>query len=172
MKIFVCSKKEMRSQYYTDKNWYNDPNKYFISIAGLADGCEYPCPFLCKDSKRVLHLLFDDVTERERDNPSLRLFDQDHANKILEFIKTIPNAEDTVIYVNCAAGISRSGAVGYCLNVYFNMENEKEFLFFREMNKQIQPNPMIKRILMNTLTDDKYGKKTYAEIFGLNEKRN
>jgi hypothetical protein len=54
------------------------------------------------------------------------------------------------------------------------MENEKEFLFFREMNKQIQPNPMVKRILMNTLTDDKYGKKTYAEIFGLNEneKRN
>ena len=58
MKIFVCSKKEMRSQYYTNKNWYNDPNKYFISIAGLADGCEYPCPFLAKDSKRVLHLLF------------------------------------------------------------------------------------------------------------------
>ena len=47
-----------------------------------------------------------------------------------------------------------------------DMENEKEFLFFREMNKQIQPNPMVKRILMNTLTDDKYGKKTYAEIFG------
>ena len=50
------------------------------------------------------------------------------------------------------------------------MENEKEFLYFREMNKQIQPNPMVKRILMNTLTDDKYGKKTYAEIFGLNER--
>ena len=159
MKIFVCSKKEMKSQYYTNKNWYNDPNKYFISIAGLADGCEYPCPFLTKDSKRVLHLLFDDVTESERDNPAIILFDQEHANKILEFIKTIPNTEDITIYVNCAAGISRSGAVGYCLNVYFNMENEKEFLFFMDMNKQIQPNPMVKRILMNTLTDDKYGKK-------------
>ena len=170
MKIYVVPKKDLRSQYYSNKEWFDDPNKYFISIAGLADGCEYPCPFLTKDSTRVLHLLFDDVTESEIDNPSLRLFHQEHADKILEFIKTIPDSEDTVIYVNCAAGISRSGAVGYCLNVYFNMENEKEFLFFREMNKQIQPNPMVKRILMNTLTDDKYGKKTYAEIFGLNER--
>ena len=76
MKIFVCSKKEMRSQYYTNKNWYNDPNKYFISIAGLADGCEYPCPFFAKDSKRGLHLLFDDVTASERDNPAVLLFDK------------------------------------------------------------------------------------------------
>lgn len=152
MKIFVCSRKEMRSQYYTDKNWYNDPNKYFISIAGLADGCEYPCPFLTKDSKRVLHLLFDDVTETEKDNPCIIIFNDDHANKIFEFIKTIPDEDDITIYVNCAAGISRSGAVGYVLNIYFNKfinENNKDFELFNKVNKHIQPNPFVKRLLFS-----------------------
>ena len=31
MKIFVCSKKEMRSQYYTNKNWYINYLHYKIN---------------------------------------------------------------------------------------------------------------------------------------------
>ena len=161
MKIFVCSRKEMRSQYYTDKEWYNDENKYFISIAGLADGCAYPCPFLTNDSKRVLHLLFDDVGEIEKDNPSLILFSIEHAKKIIEFVKTIPQKESTVLYINCAAGISRSGAVGSCLNEYFNNGNVKDFEHFKIINSQIQPNPYVKRIL----TKELFGEKDYEEIF-------
>jgi predicted protein tyrosine phosphatase len=149
----------MRSQYYTDKNWYNDPKKYFISIAGIADGCEYPCPFLTKDSKRVLHLLFDDVTESYIDDPSIRIFDNEHAKKIVEFAKRIPT--DAVLYVNCAAGISRSGAVGSCLNDYFNNGNVEDFNNFKEVNPQIQPNPYVKRILNKEL----YGEIDYFKIF-------
>ena len=159
MKIFVCSRKEMRSQYYTDKEWYSDPNKYFISIAGFADGCEYPCPFLTKDSKRVLHLLFDDVTEDYADTPSVRLFDSDHAKAIVEFAKTIPS--NATLYVNCAAGISRSGAVGDCLNNYFNNEIPKDFEDFKKVNSQIQPNPYVKRLLNKEL----YGDVDYCKIF-------
>lgn len=159
MKIFVCSKKEMRSQWFTDKDWYSDPKKYFISIAGLADGCEYPCPFLTKDSKRVLHLLFDDVTESEKDNPSIILFCQDHAKAIVDFVKRIP--KDVILYVNCAAGISRSGAVGFCINEYVNSNNLEDYETFKQLNFQIQPNPYVKRILNKEM----FGEKNYSEIF-------
>ena len=97
MKIYVLSKKELKKIGYIDKTFFTDEKRYFISIAGIADGCEYPHPFLTKDSKRVLHLLFDDVTEKHTEefgyDPSIILFDNEHANKIFEFIKTIPNKE-------------------------------------------------------------------------------
>lgn len=142
----------MRSQYNTDEEWYYNPNRYFISIAGIADGCEYPCPFLAKNSEHVCRLLFDDVTEIEKDNPCIRIFDEDHANKIFEFVKNVPNHETVSIYVNCAAGISRSGAVGYVLNLYFNKfieDNEHDYNLFNQNNSQIQPNPYVKNLLMS-----------------------
>lgn len=159
MKILVLSKRDVKSCCYMDKTFLNDQNRYFISIAGIADGCEYPHPFLTKDSKRVLHLLFDDVTEKEKDNPSIILFNEEHANKIFEFIKTIPNTAE--LYINCAAGISRSGAVGFVLNEYFNVNNTEDYYQFQKTNRQIQPNPMVKRILSDII----FGKKDYSKIF-------
>ena len=80
-------------------------------------------------------------------------------NKIFEFIKTIPN--DSEIYINCAAGISRSGAVGFVLNEYFNQDNYEHYERFKKVNMQIQPNPMVKRILHETI----FGKIDYSTIF-------
>lgn len=145
MKIYVVPKKALRNQYYSNKEWFDDKNNYFISIAGLEDGCEYPNPFLSKDSKRVLHLLFDDVTESEKDNPSCILFNETHADKIFNFVKTIPI--DVTLYVNCAAGVSRSGAVGYLINEYINRNNSNDYKDFEINNSHILPNPMIVRIL-------------------------
>ena len=159
MKIYVLSRKEVRKCGYIDKTFFAEPKRYFISIAGIADGCEYPHPFLTEDSKRVCRLLFDDVTETEKDNPCIRLFDETHANKIFEFIKTIPN--DSEIYINCAAGISRSGAVGFVLNEYFNHNDFEHYELFKKVNMQIKPNPMVKRILHETI----FGKTDYSTIF-------
>lgn len=163
MKIYVLSRKELKKIGYIDKEFFANKKRYFISIAGIADGCEYPHPFLTKDSKRVLHLLFDDVTEKHTEefgyDPSIILFDNEHANKIFEFIKTIPN--DVELYVNCAAGISRSGAVGFVLNEYFNRNNIEDYNAFKKNNFQIQPNPMVKRILTETI----FGKVDYSKIF-------
>ena len=139
---------------YRDKTFFSYPKRYFISIAGAADGCEYPHYYLTKDSKRVLHLLFDDVTESEKGNPAVILFDKEHANKIFEFIKTIPN--DVEIFINCAAGISRSGAVGTVLNEYFNQNNKEDYQYFYKVNSQIMPNPMVKRILFETIFGKMY----------------
>ena len=168
MKINVVSKKFLKTQWYKDKNWFFDPHKIFITIAGLADGCEYPCPYLAaaSDKSKILRLMFDDVTEREADNPALHLFNDTHAKKIKEFIDSFKNSYkwfDGMLYVNCAAGISRSGAVGYCLNEYINHCNENIFYYnlFKEQNSHIQPNPYVKRLLSNEL----FGNIDYSTIF-------
>lgn len=163
MEIYVYSKKFLKSKWYSDMDYFRNNNRYFISIAGMADGCEFPCPYLTKDSKRVLHLLFDDITEQHfSDYPydvSVILFDKDHAKKIHDFINTVPkNAE---LVVNCAAGISRSGAVGYVLNQWFNADNDTDFKMFFVRNSQIQPNPTVKRILQYEL----FGEPDYSNIF-------
>ena len=114
MHIIVCPKKDLRSQWYTNKNWFFNPQKIFITIAGLADGCEYPCPYLANDkenSHKVLRLLFDDVTESEADNPCVINFTTEHAKRIKDFINSFKESYhwfDGELYVNCAAGISRS----------------------------------------------------------------
>ena len=170
MHIIVCPRKDLRSQWYTDKNWFFDPKKIFITIAGLADGCEYPCPYLANDkenSHKILRLLFDDVTESEADNPCVINFTTEHAKRIKDFIDSFKERYhwfDGELYVNCAAGISRSGAVGYCLNEYVNNNRENIFWYnrFKEENSHIQPNPMVKRILSEEL----FGKVDYSKIFG------
>lgn len=164
MEIKVYPKKQLKHFWYSDRDYFRNKNRYFISIAGLADGCEFPCPFLAEDSERVLHLLFDDITEQHFiNNPydmSAILFNKDMAKKIHNFIDTIPqNAE---IVVNCAAGISRSGAVGYVLNQWFNANNDEDFKMFFVINSQIQPNPTVKRILQYEI----FGEPDYSKIFG------
>ena len=168
MLIEVVSKQFLKKQWYSNKNWFFDPQNIFITIAGIADGCEYPCPYLAnRDNPNViLRLMFDDVTEKEKDNPSITLFNENHAKQIHEFIDSFKKNYkwyDGKLYINCAAGISRSGAVGYCLNEYVNHCSENIFyynLFFKE-NSHIQPNPYVKRILSNEL----FGQIDYNEIF-------
>lgn len=167
MKIIVCSRKTLNDQWKTNKTWFYNKNRFFITIAGIADNCEYPCPYLANpiNPDKILRLMFDDITESEMDNPAVKAFDESSAKRIHEFIDIIKNIElkKQELYINCAAGISRSGAVGYCLNQYVNNNemNAEDFKSFFEDNKQIQPNPMIKRILNKEL----FGEVDYNEIF-------
>lgn len=149
MKIKVLSTQGLKNQYYIDESWFDDEYKYFISIAGMNDGCEYPCPFLTSDSKRVLHLLFDDITAEEKNNQLVILFDNERAKKIIEFAQTIP--ANATVYINCNSGISRSGAIGECLNTYFNEHNKEDYEEFLKINSHIQPNEYIKNILTKEL---------------------
>ncbi len=162
MKILVCSKKEMQEQWLNNKSIFINKSNYFISIAGLADKLDWAYPYI---GENVLKLKFDDVTEFYVNDCNLQngvdiiLFEQNHAKQIKEFVDKIP--KDCTLYVNCAAGISRSGAVGYCINEYINNDNKEDFEFFEQENKHIQPNPYVKRLLKKEL----FGEKNYAEIF-------
>ena len=66
-----------------------------------------------------MKLEFDDVSERDVDNNCI-FFDEILAKKIQEFVNDIPINSEKSIYIHCDAGVSRSGAVGYILNEYFN----------------------------------------------------
>lgn len=158
MKIFVVDRSFIRKQYYKDKTFFYNNN--VINIRDHDDN--YP---LINNKSTVLRLIFDDVTDIDRNNEeSFRyiFFDENHAKQILDFINQMDKSKD--LYVNCFAGISRSGAVGDCLNQYFNIyleNNEIDKVFFKTQNWQIQPNSLVKRILSNTL----FGKYEESSAF-------
>ena len=129
-----------------DSEFWKENN--FISIRYSAEpdpNCAIPV-----DGENILKLQFDDALE-DFDH-SLVLFDVDIAGEIVRFIRKIDTSR--MLFVNCGAGISRSGAVGEVLNDYFNKYLEFNALddeYFRRMNRQIQGNPLVRRVLREAL---------------------
>lgn len=121
---------------------------HFISIRHSAEAnanCAVPV-----DGSNILKLQFDDAVEDPKH--VLTLFDEHLAGKIVRFIRKIDTSR--LLFVNCGAGISRSGAVGEVLNDYFNKYLEFNALddeYFRRLNRQIQGNPLVRRVLRETL---------------------
>ena len=120
----------------------------FISIRHSAEtnaNCAIPV-----DGSNILKLQFDDAVEDPKH--SLVLFDEQIAAKIVDFVRRIDT--ERLLFINCGAGISRSGAVGEVLNDYFNKyleRNEPDDEYFRRMNRQIQGNQLVRRILRDAL---------------------
>lgn len=151
MRIFVKNKNFIRSQFYRDETFFVNNN--VINIRDSDDKYRLPVVNSC------LRLIFDDITKAEE---GFVLFDTEHADKIIHFIESIDQSKD--LYVNCAAGISRSGAVSYCLNEYFNKyldNNVHDYELFFKNNSQIMPNPHVKKVLHNTL----FGQPDYSNMF-------
>ena len=123
----------------------------FISIRHSAEpdaNCAVPV-----DGPNILKMQFDDAVEDP--DRTLVLFDERLADEIVNFIRDIDR--DAVLFVNCGAGISRSGAVGEMLNDYFNKyleRNELDDEYFRRLNRQIQGNPLVRRLLRAALFGD------------------
>ena len=152
MKIYVESRAEIKKMLKVNKEFAK--KNYFISI--YSSEIDYgwsmngepkfsPLPNL----PNVCKLCFDDVTEKDKEQNVIH-FNKEHAQKIMEFLKTVKDDGKMEFYVHCDAGVSRSGAVGYLLNEYFNkflkmnrIDNEA----FRMNNSHIMPNPEVMRIL-------------------------
>ena len=156
MKIRVVSQMWFRST-----SWDSDPlpvyrrpeagfwrENNFISIRHSAEpdpNCAIPV-----DGDNILKLRFDDAVEDP--DHTLVLFDAEIAGEIVRFVRRIDTSR--LLFVNCAAGISRSGAVGEVLNDYFNKypgSNAADDEYFRRMNRHIQGNPLVRRILREAL---------------------
>jgi predicted protein tyrosine phosphatase len=96
-----------------------------------------------------ISVCFDDITKKEyeikvKNNDKLKLFSSDHAKSIIYFIDSINNNQYIkTLVIHCAAGISRSGAVGLFANRYLNLD-EKEFNY---NNPLINPNEYILDLL-------------------------
>ena len=78
--------------------------------------------------KYSIQLFFDDIDIDEC--PSLATagpipFSEDHANQIMKFVKNLPSQVDT-LYIHCAAGVSRSGAIAKFLVEFFRLNSSQD----------------------------------------------
>ena len=103
----------------------------------------------------VLTLTFDDIynePETPEDLGNAILFNEDMAHAIMRFV----DDRQVPLLVHCTAGISRSGAVGEVLNWYFNRYlefNTADDEDFEQNNRQIQPNTLVRRIMLKVLAE-------------------
>jgi protein-tyrosine phosphatase len=114
----------------------------------------------------VLSVRFSDLTLDEYNKLTVQkagafLFGEEQAKNIVRFIDKVNIMEIPEVFVHCAAGISRSGAVGTWACRYLNLD-EKKFL---ENNKHILPNIYILGVL-NSVSgiNDEYMKFWETEL--------
>lgn len=148
LKIYVLPKVEFHNilkKYEIDDDNVDEFIKYaFISINDTS-GKYYHEPLFKEDHGNVLTLFFDDVEndlERSPTNKNVcKSFSEDQAKQVLTFLNQ--NKDVETILVHCAAGISRSGAIGqFALDF---LKGDKDF--FRITNKYIMPNSKVLRLL-------------------------
>lgn len=96
---------------------------------------------------------FSDLTKKQyneimtQENPPdyLILFDEEKALEIIKFLNSIKHDNDIdALIINCAAGVSRSGAVGLFACRYLNLD-EKSFM---KDNHGIHPNQFVLETLI------------------------
>ena len=101
----------------------------------------------------LLTLTFDDICnepETPEDLGNAVLFNEQMTIAIMQFV----DDGKLPLLVHCTAGISRSGAVGEVLNWYFNRyleTNTADDEDFELNNRQIQPNTIVRRIMLKVL---------------------
>ena len=104
-------------------------------------------------STNLLCLTFDDICSEPPPDMNLSpaiLFTANDALAILDFV----NDASMPVLIHCTAGISRSGAVGECLDLYYNRwlcDNRQDHLYFLDNNRQIMPNPFVRHILLEAI---------------------
>lgn len=93
----------------------------------------------------ALSLRFADLTPKEYTmiESESKLFEKEDARLIIAFIDKIHKLDVPELIIHCAAGISRSGAVGLWACRYLKL-NEREF---RKQNEHILPNIHVLSIL-------------------------
>ena len=108
-----------------------------------------------RNHPHLLALTFDDICnepETPEDLGNAILFNEDMAHAIMRFV----DDGKFPLLVHCTAGISRSGAVGEVLNWYFNRyleTNTADDEDFVENNRQILPNTIVRRIMLEVLAE-------------------
>ena len=86
------------------------------------------------ESKNLLCLAFDDyfgIPEDPVERSRVALFTPEHADRIMRFV----DDGSMPLVVHCTQGVSRSGAIGYVLDRYFNRvlaNNEKDYEYYHD----------------------------------------
>lgn len=161
-KIIVLSRKEFQSWLILRKK----PNTLFGDWALISIYCTPQVPLITDDVVPVLKsmdctnsisLRFADILPYELDRYKgcfddaldSDLFNTDHANTIINFIANLKN--ESTLVIHCAAGISRSGAVGLFCCHYWDLD----IMNYYKTNPEIEPNTHIFNILKKTYEERK-----------------
>jgi predicted protein tyrosine phosphatase len=120
------------SEVVTDKSWA------VISITHV-DGA-WPEITETDTCEGVLQLLFADIDEPRGEYV---LFDENHAEQILNFVKQMDLAKVNTLIVHCKAGYSRSPAVAAALSEIYDQKSDAFFQYCR-------PNMHVYKLLLNT----------------------
>ncbi len=117
---------------------------FIISI--LDSSGPYGIPLFKRDHPNVISLTFDDVIKSGDSSPTVHkntiAFNTKMAEKLYNFIEL--NKDKFACIVHCAAGISRSGAVGTFIHDLFGFG---DYFDFKKVNPKIYPNPQILKLL-------------------------
>lgn len=127
MKINVYSLKRANELILSDinlqKNWisirdvgYPEIYKYIRSICKNVCVIEFDDVTHYQVEHNLLHPYFNKIME----NRDLIYFNEEHAKQIINFAKHVFDSGEE-LNIHCYAGKSRSQAVGYVLNQYFNL---------------------------------------------------
>jgi predicted protein tyrosine phosphatase len=149
MKVFVISKANfdslMKRKDITNDNVEDKTKTFFISINDTRGTDEVP---YFENKQNVKILFFDDVEEDidvsvigSNERKTAKAFTPIQAKELLEFIDNHKDKESCIVH--CAAGISRSGAVGTFVNDYFS----GDYFEFKRQNPYIHPNGLVLRLL-------------------------
>lgn len=152
MKVLVKSKlefdKTMKDSGIDNSN-VEQKDILFISINDTNGRISEP---YFENKENVLVLYFDDTT-KDLEIPILGTdevkkvvaFTKEQASEIIDFLDK--NKDKKLAIIHCAAGVSRSGAVGQFANDYFG----GNYFEFKNNNQNIQPNPHVLRLLNNQI---------------------
>lgn len=131
-----------------DLNVEKHLDKAFISIIN-DDGKD--TSFFEKEHPNVIKFIFDDATDEEnklrikKGLVELKLFSNEDALRLINFLEN--NKRVSILLVHCAAGQSRSGAIGTFANDLYGEERYHEFM---RSNPMVRPNyfilSLIKRV--------------------------
>ena len=83
------------------------------------------------------------------------LFNAKIALRVIRFV----HDDSLPFVVQCTAGISRSGAIGVALDEFFNIRdklNPAGHGYFVAHNPQVQPNPLVLRIMREELSKPRH----------------
>jgi predicted protein tyrosine phosphatase len=109
---------------------------FFISVIdmGLND--------ILEESENIINLHFADIPYPIKGHIH---FDETHAMKVKTLLNRIKNTpgESGRLYINCHAGVSRSGALGTYAREYLDMDYQE----FKNMNPHIVPNRHVLKVL-------------------------
>lgn len=158
----------VKSLHDANKLIFNIGDEYLSNWISIRDQ-DYPEIYNIIDTncKNICKLVFDDITYyQEKHNllysfydevklhRNLIHFNKEHAKQIIEFAKNVFNKNE-VLNIHCYAGRSRSQAIGYVLNQYFNLyltNNIDDFLKnIQNNNSKFMGNPDVIKLLNKEL---------------------